>query len=121
MWDVDARGSLGAFSEPTQATRFTCGIWRAGSGLASGNPAWIMDATRSHDLKRLRVAKEVGIKAGFAFPVLVESEVVAVLEFYSDQEPEHDERLLEVMAHIGTVLGRVVERKRAADAVASGE
>ena len=120
-WHVDDPDRFRAFREPTQATRFTSGIWRAGSALASGNPAWIMDATRSHDLKRLRVTKEVGIKAGFAFPVLVESEVVAVLEFYSDEEAEPDERLLEVMAHIGTVLGRVVERKRAGEAVASSE
>jgi len=120
-WHVDDPDRFRAFRDPTQATRFASGIWRAGSVLASGNPAWIMDATRSHDLKRLRVAKEVGIKAGFSFPVLVGSKVVAVLEFYSDEEAEPDERLLEVMAHIGTVLGRVVERKRAEEAVASSE
>ncbi len=46
-------------------------------------------------------------------PVLVRDEVVAVLEFYSDERAEPDEHLLEVMGNLGTQLGRVVEREDA--------
>ena len=121
MWHIDDPDRFRAFREVTQATHFTCGMGLPGSVLASGNPAWIMDVTSWPHFKRSKEAKEVGIKTGFAFPVLVENEVVAVLEFYSDEEAEPDEPLLEVMAHIGTVLGRVVERKRAEEALASSE
>ncbi|MEE9234305.1 MAG: response regulator, partial [Candidatus Acidoferrales bacterium] len=48
----------------------------------------------------------------FGFPVLVGKEVVAVLEFFSREALEPDKALLEVMAHVGTQLGRVIERKR---------
>ena len=45
--------------------------------------------------------------------MLIGHEVVAVLEFFASEALEPDEPLLDVMAHIGTQLGRVVERKRA--------
>ncbi|MGH9202425.1 MAG: PAS domain S-box protein, partial [Vicinamibacterales bacterium] len=48
---------------------------------------------------------------------LVRDEVVAVLEFFCDEFQEPDESLLELMAGIGTQLGRVVERKRARDEI----
>ena len=42
---------------------------------------------------------------------------MAVLEFFASEFEEPDESLLEVMASIGTTLGRVVERKRARDEI----
>jgi two-component system cell cycle sensor histidine kinase/response regulator CckA len=53
--------------------------------------------------------------------VLVGTDVVAVLEFFSDEAIEPNEPLLEVMAHIGTQLGRVVERGRAREALRQRE
>src|SRR6266542_2093860 len=121
IWHIDDPDRFRAFREVTQATRFTCGMGLPGSVLASGNPAWIMDVTRQPDFKRSKEAEGIGIKAGFAFPVLVEREVAAILEVYSDEEAEPDESQMEVMGHIGAVLGRVVERKRAEEALASSE
>lgn len=48
-------------------------------------------------------------------------EVVAVLEFFSPEAMEPDGSLLEVMSQIGTQLGRVVERRRAEEAVRDNE
>jgi signal transduction histidine kinase len=44
---------------------------------------------------------------------------VAVLEFYSTEQVRRDESLIRVMANVGTVLGRVVERTRAEQALAA--
>jgi len=57
--------------------------------------------------------------AGFAFPVLVDGEVVAVLEFLSEQLSVLDEELLDTCEQVGTQLTRVVERQRAADDLAA--
>src|SRR5205823_5254224 len=62
-----------------------------------------------------------GVRAGFGFPVLVGAEVVAVLEFFTNEALEPDEAVLDVMANIGTLLGRVVERSRAQEALRSSE
>ena len=49
--------------------------------------------------------------------MLVGHEVVAVLEFFAGEALEPDGPLLELMANVGTQLGRVVERKRAEEAL----
>lgn len=61
------------------------------------------------------LAKDIGVKAGFGFPIKVGKEVTGVLEFFSEKsiKPNLDE--LEIMAQVGTQLGRVAERKQAAE------
>ncbi len=49
----------------------------------------------------------------FAVPLLVRSEVAGVLEFFSTERRPPDPTVLEVMQHVGTQLGRVIERSRA--------
>ncbi|NCF26798.1 MAG: response regulator [Gammaproteobacteria bacterium] len=83
--------------------------------LTDGKPAWIIDVTKDPGFVRAKSAKEIGVRAGFAFPVLAGSEVRAVLEFFSDKPAEPDEAVLELMAQVGTQLGRVMERHRAED------
>jgi PAS domain S-box-containing protein len=84
--------------------------------VSTGAPAWIEDL---HGTRRPRskAAKELGINAAFAFPILVEDEVVGVLEFFAHEFNLPDEHLLDLMASIGTQLARVVERKRARDEI----
>lgn len=48
----------------------------------------------------------------YAFPVRVELEVVAVLEFFSSEAEHPQERLLSTMEQIGVQLGLVFERER---------
>jgi two-component system, LuxR family, sensor kinase FixL len=47
-----------------------------------------------------------------AFPILMGDQVVGVLEFFAAEIEEPDNHLLELMANIGTQLGRIVERRR---------
>src|SRR5207302_9112631 len=89
--------------------------------LAAGRPAWIPDGTQDRNFPRAGQAVDIGVRAGFAFPVLVGTEVVAVLEFFAHEALEPNEPLLEVMTHIGTQLGRVVERSRGRQALRASE
>jgi len=56
-----------------------------------------------------------------AFPVRVGREVAGVMEFFSDRPLPRDPALLEVMANLGTQVGRVVERARAQEALRTSE
>ena len=47
-----------------------------------------------------------------ALPVMVDEEVVAVLAFVSTTKVESSEQVITVLAHLGGLLGRVIERKR---------
>jgi PAS domain S-box-containing protein len=57
-------------------------------------------------------AAQLGLRAGFAFPVLAGEEPAAVLEFYADREVSPDAEALELLESIGTQVGRVFERQR---------
>ncbi len=113
IWHVDDPEQFQVFVDVTAMATFETGIGLPGRVLASGKPAWIIDVTKDKNFTRARMAKDIGVKAGFAFPVLIGDKVQAVLEFFSPQSVEPDERLLEIMAHIGTQIGRVMERQQA--------
>ena len=46
-------------------------------------------------------------------PVGIREEVVGIMEFFSEEAAEPKDELLEIMAHVGAQLGRVIERQRA--------
>jgi diguanylate cyclase (GGDEF)-like protein len=112
-WHDDGSDRFRNFREQTAALAFAPDDdmigWVFGSGLAT----WLKELDSESTFLRARSAGEAGIRSGFAFPVLIADEVVAVLEFYSERSEEPDLRLLTLMANVGTQLGRVVERERA--------
>ena len=84
-----------------------------GRTLSDGRPAWITDLTQDANFPRATAAREVGLAAAFAAPVLIRSETVAVLEFFATAIQEPDEELLRVVGFVGAQLGRVLEREAA--------
>ncbi len=121
VWHLSDPARFHSFREVTEATRMPRGTGLPGRVLAEGRPIWITDVTADPNFPRARVAEGAGIRAAFAFPVLVASDVVGVLEFFAPEAIEPDERLLRVMADIGAILGRVVERTRAEEALHESE
>ncbi|HEY1536500.1 MAG TPA: diguanylate cyclase [Polyangiaceae bacterium] len=112
-WHDEGSERFANFREQTAALAFAPDDdmigWVFGSGLAT----WLKELHSESSFLRARSAEIAGIRSGFAFPVLIADEVVAVLEFYSERSEEPDPRLLTLMANVGTQLGRVVERERA--------
>src|SRR5262245_3449131 len=94
LWYLEDPERFAPFRHATELTRFVPGAGLVGQVLASGKPAWMADV--SLDARFLR-AQQVGLRAGFALPVLVGHEVVAVLEFFTTEAVERDAQLLEVM------------------------
>jgi signal transduction histidine kinase len=124
LWYLQDPERFTTFRQITEATRFAPGIGLPGQVLLTGKPCWItnVDAVYLDPIyPRAKSASDLGVKAGFAFPVLVGVEVVAVLEFFSSHGIEADEQLLELVGNIGTQLGRVVERERSEKALRASE
>jgi signal transduction histidine kinase/CheY-like chemotaxis protein len=94
-------------------------LWRGrglpGRVLALGEPVWAPDVTRDDNFPRRDSAARCGLHAAFAFPVLIASDTAAIYEFFCLQAAPPDEAVLRAMAQIGSVLGRAIERKRAAE------
>jgi signal transduction histidine kinase len=102
-----------SFVQATEEVLFRPGLGLLGRVQASARPVWVADLGEDALFLRRDRAAAVGLKAGFAVPVLVADEVVAVLEFFNTEPAKPDQRLLECMNQIGTQLGRVFERERA--------
>ena len=113
IWHLEDPAQFETFRKITEVTPFNAGEGLPGRVIASGKPAWIIDVTKDPNFPRANLANNIGVKAGFAFPILIGDEIVGVMEFFSSQAVEPDDKLLEIMAQVGTQLGRVLERKRA--------
>ena len=112
IWHLDDPAAFTAFRGVTEAMSFTRGVSLPGRVLASARPLWIVDVTRDPSFPRARVATDIGVRAGFGFPIMVGPRVEGVMEFYSPLAMEPDDAWLEVVQQIGYVIGRVIERRR---------
>ncbi|HEY5598265.1 MAG TPA: ATP-binding protein, partial [Kiloniellales bacterium] len=112
IWSFADISRFEEFRKLTMATRLARGVGMPGRVLASGEADWIADIGEEEMFKRVRIASDMGIRAAFGFPITVGAEVVGVLEFFSDVPTERNPMALEVMTHVGTQIGRVIERTR---------
>ncbi len=117
VWHLNSPSRFKAFREATEATTVSRGTGLIGRVLATGQPAWVADTSKDIGFVRKALARKAGLKAGIAFPVLAGQEVAAVIEFHSFDAEESDADLLDLMSHVGTLLGRVIERQRAREEI----
>jgi PAS domain S-box-containing protein len=92
-----------------------------GRVVASGEPVWIVDAPEDANFPRAAAARREGLHAAFGFPLLSARGVVGVMEFFSRELREPDERLLETMRELGSQVGQFVVRRQAEQAVHASE
>ncbi len=121
IWAIQEEEKYASLRTTTEGTVYPRGSGMPGRVLATGKPSWFTEETSDLTLPRARLAKGIGIKSGFAFPVLVRNEVVAVLEFFTTESMRLSEELSETMSNVGAQLGRVFERKRGESALLAAE
>ncbi len=113
LWHLDDPERFRDFRAVTEVTRFGPGEGLPGKVMVRAEPVWTRELTQEAGFLRYRFVRDLELRTALAFPVLVGTKVVAVLEFFSTEELEPDEDLLSTMAAVGNQLGRVVERVRA--------
>ena len=121
IWHLESEATYEAFRRESEATRFSSGQGLPGRVLAAGHPAWITDIAGDANFPRAGAARTVGIRGAFAFPVLVKREVAAVVELFSPEAAQPQELMFEAAAQVGTNLGRILERKRAEEALRASQ
>lgn len=112
--DRCATGGLhdSAFAQVSQSTSFQRGIGVPGTVLATGEPVWLADLSTADNFPRRSQAIESGLRSGFAFPLMVNRDVIGVMEFFSTEPREPNEEFLQAMATVGSQLGQYIERRR---------
>lgn len=112
LWSLENEEAFAAFREVSEQKYFLPGQGMIGEVYAQGKAQWRTDIHDDASFNRHAEAKTCGLKTGFAFPVFVGTEVLAVVEFYATETYEPDLALLELMREVGIQLGYVVQRKR---------
>jgi PAS domain S-box-containing protein len=105
------------FEAATRASTFECGVGLPGKVWASRAAACIADVADNPGFLRATVAAREGFHSAFAFPILLDGEVIGVIDFVNREIRVPDEELIHVMATIGSQIGQFIERKRAENAL----
>jgi signal transduction histidine kinase/ActR/RegA family two-component response regulator len=96
-----------------QSVDFPAGAGLPGLVLASGKSQWKAEVDETSAFLPLQMRADLGLRAELAFPILVGSQVVAVLEFFSSTPEEPLEDLNALVQSVCLQLGRVIERNQA--------
>ncbi|MFA6955620.1 MAG: diguanylate cyclase [Thermoanaerobaculia bacterium] len=121
VWHITNPMRYNALVRMTDAVVWKKGLGLVGKVFEEGRSAWVQDIRSDPRFIRTNVAVSLGIRSSFALPILIGSEVVGALEFFSEHQIAPDERWLDVMQNVGAQLGRVLERKRAQIALGTSE
>jgi PAS domain S-box-containing protein len=116
-WLAHSAAALREFRTASEAGDFgPRGPSLPGSVFFGARATWIRDVTAEPTYERADAARAAGLKTGFAVPVLADTEVVAVLEFYAFEPRDEDERLLTMVSAVAEQIGSLMKRKRAEEA-----
>ncbi len=113
IWHFGQEGDYEEFRRVTEETAFLPGMGLCGRIFASSEPHWIEDVLRDRNFQRATLCSKMPFKTAFGFPIQIRNKTVAVLEFFSEEKRERDEKLLILAGHVGNQVGRVLERQLA--------
>ena len=118
IWHLSDASRFEKFRRETEMTQFKEGHGVAGKVLSRSKFVWSEDLSAEFTGGITSVALEVGLVSAFAFPIIVDKHVTAILEFYSDQRRPIDRLLLESTQQISSQLGRLIERRNLTEKLA---
>ena len=111
-WHVPS-ANVSEFSTVTRSRTFDRGIGLPGRVWGNADALWIEDVTRDPNFPRAPIASKESLHSAFGFPILLGSEVLGVLEFFSHQIRQPDTKLLKLLSAVGSQIGQFIERTEA--------
>lgn len=113
IWHLSDPDQFASFREATAELVLKRGEGFAGGIWASGKPEWTSNILENPEaLARDTMNGDLNVRGAFGFPVKIDDEIVAVLEFFSSSESAPDPQLLRMVHSISGQLGRMIERRR---------
>jgi PAS domain S-box-containing protein len=106
------------FIEATQKTTIPPAVGLPGRVWSSRKAFWIPDVGLDATFPRAALAAKGGLHGAFAFPIMLGSEVIGVMEFFSRGIHLPDDDLLSMLASLGAQIGSFIDRERMADRLA---
>jgi PAS domain S-box-containing protein len=94
---------------------------RLGQVWRSASPSWIVDATTEPGFLRASAASRALLHGGVIFPILLDTEALGVVEFFSRAARERDAEQLATLSAIGSQIGQFIKRRSAEAALRASE
>ena len=82
---------------------------------------WVEDVRQDENYTRAAVAREAGLSAALAFPVLGEHRVLGAVEFYTRELRRPHPDLLRLLRGFGSQLGQYIELRQAEEIARESE
>ena len=117
IWSLKDEEKFSKFVEVRENSEFVMEGGLVDQVVRSRAPLWIRDITKTSEEFTEQMAKELLIRSAVGLPVFSGEDIVAVLAFFASDVTEPKEGLLETLAQVGGLLGRVVERMEAQEEV----
>jgi PAS domain S-box-containing protein len=105
--------SVSEFEATSRQRTFRPGEGLPGQIWSAGKPAWIHDVVHAPNFPRAAAAAKEGLHGAFGCPIVLGTQTLGVIEFFSQEIREPDADLLEMMATVAGQIGQFMERKQA--------
>ena len=109
------------FDTVSRERKFPAGDGRLSQVWRTALPIWMVDAATDPEFLRASAASRAGLHSGVIFPVLLDTEALGVVEFFSRAAQERDEEQLATLSAIGSQIGQFIKRRRAEEALRASE
>ena len=96
----------------TPELTFERGIGLPGRVWASRQPSWIVNVVTDANFPRAATARAAGLHGAFGFPIVLDTELLGIIEFFNATVVPPDPDLLQTMCTVGGQVGQFIGRKR---------
>jgi len=100
------------FLAKSRELSYAPGASLAGKVWQSRQPLWATDLARDTQVDQAVLARGMGMRGAFVFPVISEGKAIGVLSFNSREVREPEDRLMQAISVIGTQIGQFLQRKQ---------
>jgi diguanylate cyclase (GGDEF)-like protein/PAS domain S-box-containing protein len=112
LWVLDDRSKNKEFHNVTMKKDFVSGEGLPGMVLeGEGRAVWVLDVANSSNFPRAKICQDLKLHNAFAFGISVADEVKYILEFFSYNTLEENDRLTRICEVIRKQTGRLLDKK----------
>jgi GAF domain-containing protein len=104
-----------AFRRVTLSASFAEGVGLSGRAWRQRDLVFVQDLGDITDCVRAPVARDAGVRSGVCFPIILEREVVATMDFFATEELTPSENRLDALRSVGRLVSSTLERMTRAD------
>jgi PAS domain S-box-containing protein len=109
------------FRAKTKEWALPSNVGLPGRVWATAKPAWVANFQLESSFPRRSAAARVGLRGSFAFPIVLNDQVLGVIEAFTCEIGEPDPGMMQLMAAVGSQVGQFIDRKSAEEAVTRSE